>query len=745
MQYKKTAMYMLFFALLVMMTGCGKKEIVVDHKDVVYESKAIVPDATIEGLVTSFTVWNDRIFVYAAPWETPDYDDDGNATVGERKIYGKCYSMELDGSDTKELTLPKVNGEIESIEPVCGAKALLLSIVYQDNGKYGYAISSVDTDGVVGNTVDLTNNLQLDDTESVVKMLTVTDEKLAVVTDKRIIIIDLNGKRLGEAFPKSGYVQSVVCSKNGTILSADVTEEGLVVESLNIDTFEWRTYQKIKGDMVFSNNLLMDGVEYDYYFRDNSGIYGCNSEKNECVKLLDYTASNIYTENVSSIRPLDGTRMIGISDARATDGSKMILYTKVNPEDVVDKEVITYGAIQLDSSVKNAIAEFNRSSSKYYVQIKEYYQESDPEIKLALDLVSDQAPDIINLSGMSIQQYENKGLLEDLTPYYKKDEDVQLTDLIPAVAKAMQTDGHYYYVTPGFRIVALAGKSSVVGENSDWTIEDVMNIMAKYPDAQLFYDCKKDDLLNLFLAQGTSSFVDWSTGKCYFDQQRFRELVQFCEKYDSGEVEYEIGQETERIQKNRVLVSSVMIGAENMQVYEAMYQEPVTYKGYPTNEECGTSFYFPIQLAMSAKSKNKDGAWEVLRMFMSTQYQAQRVDVGDGNDDMVPTRKDAFEQYKKVRMTTEVFTDASNNTVLPMSLTMSYDGQKEVQLKPMNEEQMQRFVDLINQTTHVVTHEIQLQAIVEEEIKVYFAGQQTLDKTIEIIQDRATKYVNENR
>ena len=194
-----------------------------------------------------------------------------------------------------------------------------------------------------------------------------------------------------------------------------------------------------------------------------------------------------------------------------------------------------------------------------------------------------------------------------------------------------------------------------------------------------------------------------------------------------------------------MLVSSVMIGAENMQVYEAMYQEPVTYKGYPTDEECGTSFYFPIQLAMSAKSKNKDGAWEVLRMFMSTQYQAQRVDVGDGNDDMVPTRKDAFEQYKKVRMTTEAFTDASNNTVLPMSLTMSYDGQKEVQLKPMNEEQMQKFVDLINQTTHIVTHEIQLQAIVEEEIKVYFAGQQTLDKTIEIIQDRATKYVNENR
>ena len=744
MRYKKR-IYVLYLVLLVLVTGCGKKEMPVDRKDMVYEAENIVPDAEVEGVVTAFAVWNDRVYVYAAPWETPDYDEEGNAIAGEQSLCGKCYSMKLDGSDTMEIQLPKVQGQIEQVEPVCSGTTLVLSITYRNQDIYGYAMAKVEEDGTVAAPVDLTEELQLGDNEQMEQLLAGKDGRLAAVTDRRIIVLEEDGKRLGEAAPESGYVQSAVCSKDGEILSADVTEDGVTVDVLDRNTFQWKTYQKLEGDVALSSNLLMNGAQYDYYYRDNSGIYGCDAGAKKTVKLLDYAASNIYTENVSSIRPIDDTRMLGIADAITSDGAKLILYTKVDPKDVADKEVITYGAIQLDTDLKNAIAQFNHSNSRYYVQIKEYYQESDPEMKLALDLVSDHAPDIINLSGMSLQQYGSKGVLEDLTPYYEKDKEVQITDLIPSVAKAIQTDGHYYYVTPGFRITALAGKTSVIGEDSVWTMEDVMRILSQYPDAQLFYDCGKEDLLNLFLSQGASSFVDWNTGTCYFDQERFRNLLEFCDQYDSGEPEYEIGQETERIQKNQVLVSPVMIGAENMQVYEAMYQEPVTYKGYPSDENGGTSFYFPVQLAMSAKSKNKEGAWEFLRMFLSQQYQAEHVDVRDGEEDMVPTRQDAFEQYQKVRMVTEAYTDASNHTILPMNLMISYDGQKEVQLEPMSEEQMQRFVDLVNETSRATTHEYSLQAIVEEEAKAYLEGQQTLDKTIAVIQDRTTKYVNENR
>ena len=63
----------------------------------------------------------------------------------------------------------------------------------------------------------------------------------------------------------------------------------------------------------------------------------------------------------------------------------------------------------------------------------------------------------------------------------------------------------------------------------------------------------------------------------------------------------------------------------------------------------------------------------------------------------------------------------------------------------MSTEEMQEFIDLVDHTMRVTEHEYEIQQIVEEEAEAYFTGRQTLDKTIEVMQDRATKYVNENR
>ena len=41
------------------------------------------------------------------------------------------------------------------------------------------------------------------------------------------------------------------------------------------------------------------------------------------------------------------------------------------------------------------------------------------------DILSGKVPDIIDLNAIPIRQYVSKGLLEDLTPYYEKDEVVK--------------------------------------------------------------------------------------------------------------------------------------------------------------------------------------------------------------------------------------------------------------------------------------------------------------------------------
>lgn len=744
MWYKRICFWMLCVILCMNVAGCGKQIEKTNEKDVVYKSESIVPDVAINGIVTSFAVWNNKIYVYASPWQTADYDQEGNAVSKEKSSTGKWYSMNFDGTATEELSMPATEGMIENMYLASSKSAIWLLLFSQNEGKYIYTVIQADESGNVKTKLDITTALELDDDDQVEKMLIGNSGKPVVVTDKKIVMLDADGNKLGEAIPDAGYVQSVAFSKNGDVLSADVSDNGITISAMNQKTFQWEKYQKIEGDATLSNNVLMDGAAYDFYYRDNLGIYGYDENSKKIKKVLDYAASNIYTENTGSICPIDEKRMLGIADARTSDGAKLILYTKVEPENVEDKQVVTYGAIQLDTNMKNAIAEFNRSNSQYYIQIKEYYKESEPETKLALDLVSDNAPDIIDISGQSVEKYIEKSVLEDLTSYFEKDDDVGIDKMIPSVAEAIKTDGEYYYVTPGFRIAALAGKASVVGEAAQWNIDDVMQMMKKYPDAQLLYNNRQLDLLNLFLAQGTSSFVNWKEGKCSFDQERFRNLLEFCAQGGSDGEEYEIGKETEYIQKNKVLLTPVTIGAEDLQVYQAMYGEKIAYKGYPSDENGGTSFVFPVQIAMSANSQNKEGAWAFLRMLMTKEYQAKHISVESADVVVVPTRQDVFELYQKVRMTTEAYTDDSNTTVLPMSMTVSYDGQ-EVQLKPMSTEEMQEFIDLVDHTMRVTEHEYEIQQIVEEEAEAYFTGRQTLDKTIEVMQDRATKYVNENR
>ena len=54
-------------------------------------------------------------------------------------------------------------------------------------------------------------------------------------------------------------------------------------------------------------------------------------------------------------------------------------------------------------------------------------------------------------------------------------------------------------------------------------------------------------------------------------------------------------------------------------------------------------------------------------------------------------------------------------------------------------------MELVNRTHKNGAYDGTLMQIVEDEAKMYFAGEKSLERTAEIIQERAKTYVNENR
>ncbi len=66
-------------------------------------------------------------------------------------------------------------------------------------------------------------------------------------------------------------------------------------------------------------------------------------------------------------------------------------------------------------------------------------------------------------------------------------------------------------------------------------------------------------------------------------------------------------------------------------------------------------------------------------------------------------------------------------------------------MRPLTEEESQRHRDLVNHTTLLYWPDDELSDIVWDSLGPYFAGDWTLDHTTDIIQSRATLYVNEQR
>ena len=257
------------------------------------------------------------------------------------------------------------------------------------------------------------------------------------------------------------------------------------------------------------------------------------------------------------------------------------------------------------------------------------------------------------------------------------------------------------------------------------------------------YICNnKEDMLNVLLAYSINDYIDWENGVCKFDGERFKDLLNFCNQgtYLDNDSEQN---ETEQLRMDKVLLTTASIGAEDVEIYRSVFGEEVSFVGYPGQEEGETYFSFQDVLGMSVQSENKEGVWQFLKMFMMLDYQGQIQDAGLINAG-IPTREDAFEMYMKTRTATEDYTDEFGVEISPMKYDWG-DGDVEISVTPLTLDEEKQFRNLVSQTHLTGYYEETVMGIVEEESSNYFYGQQSLDKTIQVIQDRVTKYVNENR
>ena len=666
-------------------------------------------------------------------------------------IIQKFYTVNLDGTDLQEFPLT-LNGNDSISQFDVDAEGNIFYISNQYNPKteeYGQDIVKVGTDGLELARLDLYDVLKLDK-ESYFGKFVIDEKGDIIITGKdQVYFMDSNLKASGEVKLDTDYIIGLVLSKDGDVLCA--TQKYLEEEcegQISILDVENKKVKKTKklNNVSWLINIIDGSGDYDFYYSDDSGIYGYEFAKDTSKKIIDYMESNLAFENSYGIIPLEDGLLLGIITDYESENyaSSFVSYSKVDPSTIANKKIITYGALLVDDAVKRAAIAFNKENKQYQIEFKDYSIEDDPVAKMNADIIAGNVPDIIDLAKVPADQYISKGILEDLTPYFAKDLEISEEDIIPSLLEAIKVDGKLYYITPSFYLYSLVGKTADVGKGTGWTFDEFKLLVEKKGDGirPFFYD-NKQDMLNCLLGIGVGDFIDWKVGKCSFDNQDFKDILEICNECGVNE-EFEWREGTpsreKMVKDGKVLFMEGYVDVDQIQICDTVFGEDYNFIGYPTKDKQGSYFGMTTQLALYAKSNVKEGAWEFLRTFMTKEYQGKTMD-----EYYTPSRQDCFDLMLEGEMSIKEYDNELGRHIYPRNGTMRLNDDFTLEMKPLTQKQADVYITLVKTTRKIGHFDDSITKIIGDEAKSYFAGAKSLESTIDVIQNRVTTYINEKR
>lgn len=607
------------------------------------------------------------------------------------------------------------------------------------------------TEGEVISAVDIGSSLG----EDVYIQYLETDKEgnIYIGYDQKIYVLNKEGKELFQIELES-WLHSMFATKDGTVMVSYYGQEGL--EAHSIDLAKKGVGEADKNLMIapYGNYVFSKGTDADILYSAENTLYSYSFGDEAPEQILNWIDCDINSDDLRSFAVLPDGRILAVTSywENETNTIELIYLTKKKGSEVAEKKILTYGTMYLAYDIRKQIIDFNKTNQEYRIEVKQYVTDLGSadsygagQTQMNADLVSGNGPDIFDLSGTSISQMGEMGILEDLYIYLDNDPDLKREDYLPNVLKAFESDGKLCAIASRFYIDTILAKASDVGERRSITLDELMRIVDEMPEGtDLYQYSTKDVILSYNIMMNMDEYIDWATGECKFNTGEFEKALEFSNKFDS-EFNYNEDQPgtATRLHDGSLLMMNVSIsGVEDYQMYEGMFGEPVAFVGYPTNKENGSFLSASSStLGMNSKSKYKDGAWQFMRMGITKEAQE-----GNGNERSwgFPIMKSALEAQFKENMTENYYEDENGNKVKQPKTSWGYDDFN-LDIYAATEEQVAVVRELIDSVDTLYQYNEAISNIISEETAAFFEGQKKAKEVADIVQNRVQIYVNENR
>ncbi|MCM1188491.1 MAG: extracellular solute-binding protein [bacterium] len=488
-------------------------------------------------------------------------------------------------------------------------------------------------------------------------------------------------------------------------------------------------------DAGYGNGMEQTAPSEDgfLYCRDNGlFLFRINEQKTE--KLLSLSTYGIFSADILFLKK-DGDVIEIIDSPEGSGNQEFVSFTLGENE----KKTVTLGSTSMLPYLERVVAEFNRYSGEYRVEIVDYIAQKgnyeDAAEQLKLDVISGKAPDIITVTGTDYRVFAEKGALADLYDFMEGDEECSREMLVRSVAEAYEDRGHLYRISPSFQLHSMWGYGDVTGGQGGVTFEELFQMLENSgKDINAIAGFSADEpVLTRLCTVSMEEFIDWENGTCSFDGDYFKKALSFAGEYTGpgpGDPY------SERIRSRETVLSvGIISDVTDYQLQKELYGGNVSFVGYPVAEGSGTAVAFRADaVAVNAGKEDLTGAWAFVKFYLLHGYDGQGF----------PILREQFDQVLDAAMVEDdIVSEDGQEEKYPKEYY--YDGGRGIFLYAATQEDVDAVRRLVESAGTRCEVNSTIQNIIDEEAAGYFSGQIDLDSTVKKIQNRVQLYLDEGR
>lgn len=689
--------------------------------------------------------WENEIYIYGYGSHEEELEDGGF----EYTSYLSLYATDAEFGELREVIKKEMNYDThsdtemggEEIESICISSDGRLFAFYNswyenwsdmENiiSETSWSIAEIDkaTGEPVGEKISFDGIFAEDEWGYISTVNILPDGRFLLSTYNQIIVTDPNGA-----------VQTRYDIENTNEIT--VLKDGRIIVTYYDENWNFCWGEYSLQDNTVNKMASLPQTRGQLFITSGGKLY-----MNESVELVEYdlaTGEKIGAKINWINSDINSSRITGVYEAgeefiaceSVQNGAKLL---KLSPcDEVIEKYVITFGALWIDYTVNDKIVKFNRANDEYRISVKLYDAidaegNSTGDKDFDNDILQGKMPDIVSFSSaVDYKKYATKSLLADIGALIDADEEVSRQDFVENVLKAGEYQGKLVSIIPEFSITSVTGKKAVVGDRTAWTWADFEALMRQYPDARAFGDAEREGMFRQILQATLWDFVDLDTGECRFETDGFKSLLNFAKTFpetidwDSYYEDYDWEAAQDDMKNDKILLSTAYFSSPDdlaWSVMENQFGEDISYIGYPTaSGKTGSAIEAYSSISISNASPFKEQAFDFVKELISEESYE--------NTYSFPINKKAFDKkFEKAVEDSEKYGEDENGA--PRTIT------KEIA------DSFKNFVLSVERKSAPYNHEII--DIILEESAGFMNGEKSLEETCRIIQSRAFIFVTEN-